>query len=318
MNLHQMRCVLEVSRVGSVTKAAQNLFVSQPNLSRTIKELEKELGVTLFRRGAQGMEPTVAAAQFLRYAETIVRQVDELESIYNTHEDSLRFALAGPRSGYISRGLAQFLAKYRGRSLDVQYLELATAQALDVVSRGQVQIAVVRYQMIYDDYFKELFAKAGLASRTLVKFRPCVLMSEKHPLAGEHLLERDQLKDCPQIIRGDTQVETDLDLRASREDRTGGAGRIHIYDRASMYELLRGVPGSYTWSNPLPEAELKRQGLVQRRCTASRTNRDVALWQAKHGLSMTARDCLVTLQEMATRQSMMLQSLEREPEDPQP
>jgi len=55
MNLQQLRCVLEIARVGSVTKAAQNLYISQPNLSRTIKELEKELGVSLFRRGAQCM-----------------------------------------------------------------------------------------------------------------------------------------------------------------------------------------------------------------------------------------------------------------------
>lgn len=317
MNLQQLRCVLEIARVGSVTKAAQNLYISQPNLSRTIKELEKELGVTLFRRGAQGMEPTVEAAQLLRYAETIVGQVDELETIYRTHEETMRLALAGPHSGYITRGLAAFLAKQQGRPMNVNYQESATAQALDAVSRGQVQIAVVRYQLVYDDYFKELFAKAGLASRTLLRFSPCVLMAPGHPLAEKDVLEFSMLQPYQQILRGDAQL-------AEQEQRTTDqvpGGRIYVQDRASMYELLRGVPGSYAWSNPLPEAECRRHGLVQRRCAGMTLNRDVALWQAKYGLAPIARDCLVALQEAAGRQSMLLsvmqQARNQEPMDPE-
>lgn len=311
MNLHQMRCVLEISRVGSVTKAAQNLYISQPNLSRTIKDLEKELGVTLFRRGAQGMEPTVEAAQLLRYAENIVQQMDELESIYQTHEESMSLTLAGPRSGYITRGLAAFLSKRQQKQLKVQYHEMPTAQALDYVSRGQVQIAVVRHQIIYDDYFKELFAKAGLASRTLMQFQPCVLMGERHPLEQYSHLEPQQLMEYTHIIRGDAQIPVNAEGKVITGSMAISPSHIHVNDRASMYELLRGVPGSYAWSNPLPEAELKRQGLIQRRCNESGTNRDVILWQAKHGLGAVARDCVVALQDAARRQNMLLLTMEK-------
>lgn len=313
MNLQQMRCVLEISRVGSVTKAAQNLYISQPNMSRTVKELEKELGVTLFHRGIQGMEPTVEAAQFLRYAETIIRQMDELESIYQTPEGSTHFSLAGPRSGYIIRGLSAFLAKRAASSIDVQYLELSTQKAMEAVSHGQVQIAVVRYQMIYDDYFKELFAKAGLASRTLLKFTPCLLLSKNHPLArSTQTIDYEQLQTYTRIVRGDMQLAVDENGKVYSGSAAFSSRRINVYDRASMYELLRGVLGSYAWSNPLPEVELKRYGLVQRRCRGAGMNRDVVLWQAKHGLGPVARDCLVVLQETARRQNMLAVSMERE------
>ena len=307
MNIQQLRCILEIARVGSVTKAAQNLYLSQPNLSRTIKELEKELGVSLFRRGAQGMEPTVEAAQLLRYAETIVRQVDELESIYQTHEETMRLSLAGPHSGYITRGLASFLAKQQGRPLNVSYQESATTHALDAVSRGQVQIAVVRYQLVYDSYFKELFAKAGLASRTLLRFSPCVLMAPTHPLAEQETVEYAMLRSYPQILRGDAQL---AEQSGQTVANTPG-GRIYVQDRASMYELLRGIPGSYAWSNPLPEAECRRHGLVQHPCPGVALNRDVALWQAKYGLAPIARDCLVALQEAAGRQGMLLNVMQQ-------
>lgn len=310
MNLHQLRCALEISRVGSVTKAAQNLYISQPNLSRTIKELEKELGVVLFRRGAQGMEPTVEAAQLLRYAESVVRQMDELQSIYQTHEESVQLTLVGPRSGYITRGLAAFLAKRPQKQMNVQYQELPTSQAVDAVSRGQVQIAVVRYQLIYDEHFKELFAKAGLASRTLMQFQPCVLMAESHPLAQYQQVEQQQLSAFTHVIRGDAQIPVNNDGKVITGSIAVSPSRIHVHDRASMYEMLRGVPGSYAWSNPLPEVELKRQGLIQRRCSQSGNNRDVALWQAKHGLSSVARDCLVALQDAARRQNMLLLTMD--------
>lgn len=304
MNLQQMRCVLEVSRVGSVTRAAQNLYISQPNLSRTIKELEKELGVPLFRRGAQGMEPTVQAAQFLRYAQSIIQQMDELESIYQHQEEGLRLSIVGPHSGYITRGLAAFLNRQNQHTaLEVQYHEMEASDAMDAVSRGQVQLAILRYQRIYDEHFKELFAKAGLASRTLMQFRPCVLMASPHPLEQYKSLRYQQLCSYTHVLRGETQVPGET-ARSALAPQQGG-GRIHVYDRASMYEVLRGVRGSYAWSNPLPEAECKRHGLIQRSCPDAGMNRDVVLWQAKHGLGLAARDCLVALQEAARRQGMV-------------
>ena len=204
-------------------------------------------------------------------------------------------------------------AKQQGRPLNVSYQESATAQALDAVGRGQVQIAVVRYQLLYDDYFKELFAKAGLASRTLLRFTPCVLMAKGHPLAGQGSLQYDQLQQYPQILRGDAQLAEQTEFAAPPQEP---AGRIHVQDRASMYELLRGVPGSYAWSNPLPEAECRRHGLVQQRCAGVAMNRDVALWQAKYGLSPLARDCLVALQEAASRQGMLLRAMQKAQEGP--
>ena len=77
------------------------------------------------------------------------------------------------------------------------------------------------------------------------------------------LRDYEQLQQYPQILRGDAQLAERTEFAAPVQE---SAGRIHVQDRASMYELLRGVPGSYAWSNPLPEAECRRQGLVQRRC----------------------------------------------------
>ena len=82
MNLMHIKYAVEVANEGSINKAAEKLYVGQPNLSRAIKELEASLGVKIFERSAKGMGLTSDGETFIRYAKTILRQVDEVESIF--------------------------------------------------------------------------------------------------------------------------------------------------------------------------------------------------------------------------------------------
>ena len=75
MNLQHLKYMVEVERVGSITKAAANLFMGQPNLSKAIKEVENEIGITVFKRSAKGVFPTEKGAEFLEYAKTILVQM---------------------------------------------------------------------------------------------------------------------------------------------------------------------------------------------------------------------------------------------------
>ena len=81
MNFSHIKYVVEVENTGSITKAANNLYMGQPNLSKAIKELEAEIGITIFKRTAKGVEPTKKGAEFLKYAKTILSQINELESL---------------------------------------------------------------------------------------------------------------------------------------------------------------------------------------------------------------------------------------------
>ena len=82
MNLLHMKYAVTVAETGSINRAAEKLFVGQPNLSRAIKELEGSLGVTLFERSARGMVPTPQGGVFLRYAKAILQQVDEVGRMF--------------------------------------------------------------------------------------------------------------------------------------------------------------------------------------------------------------------------------------------
>ena len=109
MTRQQLICALEVGRAGSINRAAQNLFMAQPNLSSTIRELEAEIGITLFKRSSQGVEVTHAGEQFLRQAADIVAKFDALESAYHSRDDSVSLSVTTARSSAISDRIARYL-----------------------------------------------------------------------------------------------------------------------------------------------------------------------------------------------------------------
>ena len=109
MNILHLKYAVEVAKTQSISKAAENLYMGQPNLSRAIKELEESLGITIFRRTSKGITTTPDGDEFLRRARRIVSQVDEVEEIYRngkTHKQS--FSICVPRASYFSVAMAEF------------------------------------------------------------------------------------------------------------------------------------------------------------------------------------------------------------------
>ena len=97
MNLQQLRYAVEVERTGSITQAAENLFMGQPNLSKAIRELEREVGIEIFLRTPRGMELTEKGRVFLGYAKQILAQVRQMEELGQGRKPNpRRFSLAAP------------------------------------------------------------------------------------------------------------------------------------------------------------------------------------------------------------------------------
>ena len=82
MNVHQLKCAVEVARFGSISRAAENLYISQPFLSKIIRELEGDLGIDIFNRTSRGVIPTRRGEEFLIHAQALLDQMEELESLY--------------------------------------------------------------------------------------------------------------------------------------------------------------------------------------------------------------------------------------------
>ena len=109
MNILHIKYAVEIANAGSINKASEALFVAQPNLSRAVKELEADLGITIFERSSKGMVLTIEGRQFMNYARQILHKIDEVEYMYkHGKSQKQKFSVSVPRSGYISEAFSRF------------------------------------------------------------------------------------------------------------------------------------------------------------------------------------------------------------------
>jgi DNA-binding transcriptional LysR family regulator len=298
MDLQQLRYVTEVEKNGSITRAAKNLYMGQPNLSRAIKELEKEVGVTIFKRTAQGVEPTPMGAQFLGYAKTILSQVDELESLYKKEESQVfEFHISVPRATYISVAFTDFLSRVPPDApLSVRFKETSSMGAATDVVNGESQLAIIRFQNIYEEYFTNFLDNLHLNSELLWEYNMVLLMSEDHPLAGEAEIPYHLLDGYTEIVHGDFQVPSLTFAQINRDAKMKGSQRrIYIYERGSQYNLLQRVTGTYMWVSPLPEEILLENRLVQIPCPSATANKDLLVFKDDHTLNRIEKGFIETV-----------------------
>ncbi len=139
MNLQHLKYAVEVEKTGSITQAAENLYMGQPNLSKAIKELEGTLGVAIFKRTSKGVLPTAQGKEFLRYAKSILDQVERMEDLYRSGgEGRLHFSAAVPRASYITHAFARFLGELdQSQQLDINFKETNATDAIHSVAERE-------------------------------------------------------------------------------------------------------------------------------------------------------------------------------------
>ena len=269
MNLTFLRYAVEVEKTGSISLAARNLYLGQPNVSKAIKELELSLGITIFKRTPRGVLPTPKGEEFLHYAKTILSQIDELENMFKDEtSDRVAFHIAVARAAYITAAFSEFAGRADvGKGLDMAIKETSSMDAIDRVAQQEYNLGLIRYDTEYENHFLTLLGDKGLTSKPIWEMDGLLLMSKDHPLANEQSIESRQLEECVELLYGDKVIPFLSTADARRTAFTEAQKRhISIYEHGSQYELLRSVKGSYIWTSPVPADVLERQGCVQRRC----------------------------------------------------
>lgn len=272
MDLQHLKYLTMIERTGSITRAAKELYMSQPNLSRAVKEVEHETGFPIFRRTPHGVEPTQRGIAFLDYARKILSQMDEMESLYKTPAETvISLDLCVPPASSFSAALGDYLAALPEKSpLDIHFRETTSLEAISNVSGGQSRFGIIRYNKLYQDYFDNALQNAPLACEPLREFRMCLILGETHPLVPCGEVPYHLLDGFTEIVYGDLNVPALSFTKISYGAKLKEFRRqIHVYDCGTQYHLLRCLPGAYMWGAPLPFPLLSRHGLVQKECPIS-------------------------------------------------
>ncbi|MBQ7095199.1 MAG: LysR family transcriptional regulator [Clostridia bacterium] len=305
MNIVHLKYAVEIEKTRSISKAAENLYMGQPNLSRAVKELEESLGITIFNRTSKGISITADGEEFLRYAKRIISQVDEMEELYRKGRvQARRFSLSAPRASYISAAFAAFASKLGvGEPADIYYKETNSMRTILNVVREEFDLGIVRYQEGFEQYFKNQFHDKKLVCETISEFSYCLLMSKNHPLAKKDQICPEDLAPYFEICHADPYVPNLPQIDVKKAELSEYVDkRINIFERASQFSLLEKIPNSFMWVSPLTDEMPEKYGLVQKKCNVNRrVYRDVLIYRQGYTLSDLDRAFIKALLEEKER-----------------
>lgn len=300
MNFLHLKYAIMVAETGSISKAAEKLYVAQPNVSRAIKELESGLNITIFERNSKGMIVTPEGEQLIHYAKRILRQIDEMEKIFKYQKKKNVFSISVPRASYISDAFVEFSKCLNNiDNAEVYYKETNAYRVINNVINEEYNLGILRYYINHDRYFKDIIEKKELKCELINQFKYVLIFNKNSALAENKEIHYSDLKDFIEIAHGDPYVpslstnelvKTELSEEVSR--------RIFVFERASQFELLANNEETFMWVSPVSKRLLDRYGLVQKECIDNtKEYKDLLIYRSNYKLSKLDQEFITKLCE---------------------
>lgn len=300
MNTQHLKYVIEVERTSSISHAAENLFMGQPTLSKAIKELEDNLGFTIFERNSKGVIPTAKGVKFLTYARNVLSQLDKMEALSDeVDRNAKNFSISIPRGSYIADAVTKFISKLDGNSgIYVKVQETNSMQVITNIFDGPFNLGIIRYRIEHENYFVDYLKEKQLRYEQIWEFEKLALMSVNHPFAKKDQIEYEEIQKFIEVIHGDNAIPYILPNSMRMEEPSKHDKSIHVYDRCSQYDILSEIPNTFMWVSPIPTKWLTRYKLVQRKCTVvGHRYKDVIIYPKNYKLTELDRQFIDILSE---------------------
>lgn len=289
MNIVHLKYAVEIARTKSISKAAENLYMAQPNLSRAVKELEEGLGITIFKRTSKGITVTPEGEEFLRYAKRIISQVEEVEAIYqNGKKPKQRFSVSVPRASYIAKAFTEFSKNLStDQPADIFYKETNSMRTINNIIKEDYNLGIIRYQAAFEKYFVSMFREKKLTHEIITEFSYVLLVSKNSPLALCEKIEPSDLSDFIEISHADPYVPSLPMIDVKRAELSETVDKhIFVFERGSQFDLLEKVPTTFMWVSPIPEELLEKYNLIQLKCEGNgKIYKDVLVYRNGYKLS---------------------------------
>lgn len=291
MNILHMKYALEVAKMGSLYKASEKLLVAVPNISRSIKELEADLNITIFERTTKGMSLTPEGEEFITLAKSILGQIEQMEKYYREGPTKKqRFSISVPRACYISEAFAEFSKMLSKDSAEIFYKETNSERTIQNMLNQDYKLGIVRYAENYDSHFKAMLEDKGFVYELVTEFTYSLIMSRDNPLSKKQEIKFDDLSGCIEIAHADPYVPSMPLSKVVKEELPDNINRrIYIFERASQFDLLEKNPETFMWVSPAPQSLLEKYNLVQKKCVDNkRVYKDILIY--KKGYKLTNLD----------------------------
>lgn len=283
MNTLHLKYAVEVERMGSISRAAENLFMGQPNLSKAIRELEETTGITIFKRTSKGVMPTQKGEAFLQRAHQILAKLDEIDALGRDNLNTLRFTLTIPDSNYIAEAVSSFVGELKNDA-DVSVKKANAIEGIRNVAEGDTNLALLRFESVYDSYFVELLRAKGMRMELIWSFNSVLLASHLSELSTDIPITTDMLKNYTEITYGDVySPQIKIEHQPKPQDKQKNS--IKLDDREISLSLLSQMRYAYMITAPVPQRTLDRYGLIERRCEFVKKYTDMLIYAEDYEFS---------------------------------
>lgn len=261
MKLQQLRYVVKVAECGSITEASRRLFVSQPSITASIRDLENEMGVHIFERTNKGVIVSEEGETFLGYARQVLDQADLLEGKYKgTSEQVPHFSVSCQHYSFAVNAFVDVIREFDAARYDFTLREEQTHEIIEDVAHMKSELGILYLSEHNREVIERMLAANELVFEGLFCATPHVFVCADHPLAGRFSVTLEDLEDYPFLSYEQGSYNSfyySEELTSTFERRKN----IRVRDRATLFNLAMGLNG-YTVCSGVISHELNGPGII--------------------------------------------------------
>jgi len=262
MNINQLKYVLEIANSSSIREASTRLFVSQPALSASIRELEEEIGILIFERTNKGINLTEDGRDFVEYAKKAVGQFEVLEERYLSKDsDKEIFSVSTQHYNFAIKAFTAVIDKLQPEKYVFSIHETKTKEVLDDVKNLKSEVGILSFSGSNEKVMRKLLKDFGLDFTPLMRRETYVYVWKNHKFAGKKEISIEDMRPYP-CVAFDQSSDSNFYLSEEAMADYTFDKTIKSSDRATTMEIISELGGFSIGSGMLSKEDAILQGLV--------------------------------------------------------
>ena len=261
MTLQQLKYVITVAETGTITEAANQLFISQPSLTNAIHELEKGMNIVIFNRTNKGISLSKEGEGFLGYARQVLEQAAILEDKYKRNGGGKKqFCVSTQHYSFAVNAFVDLIKEYGQKEYDFSLRETQTYEIIEDVARLRSEIGILFLNDFNEAVINKILKSYDLEFHLLFIAKPHVFISRSHPLASNKVITNEELETYPYLSfeQGEHNSFYFSEEIFSESERKKN---IRVRDSATLFNLLIGLNG-YTVCSGVIDKKLNGSEII--------------------------------------------------------
>ena len=241
MTFQQIQYIIEISRCGSISKASKNLYVAQPYLSKLLKELEEEIGITIFNRNIKGVELTDEGKEFINHVRPLLEQKKKIIEMYSHHkaDPAMYIAISTQRYPFVIKAFIEFFKKKITNKFEIHIREVGMYKVINDVYEKRSSLGIIFISELTEKFLKKVLTSKDIEFYEIVKLTPCVFFHKNHPLAQNPEINLNELYNFPfASFEEEASASMDFAEEFLFYDFNLIEKKIFVEDRGTMINVL--------------------------------------------------------------------------------